>query len=142
MAKTRKGRALLKTPKHRPKKKVTARNMPVRPLKKKKSTLKNGKAKSKGRTTLHAKGGGNATAAGVSFQASVGAVFAVQMLTESQGDSQLGLPPFQVKSIRFESDAPLDDIVVETDQEGWLLLQANWRPIRVLSWRRSRRDSR
>ena len=32
--------------------------------------------------------------------------------------------PFRAKSIRFESDAPLDDIVVETDQDGWLLLQA------------------
>jgi len=73
---------------------------------------------------LHAKGGGNATAAGVTFQASVGAVFAVQMLTESLGDEQLGLAPFKIKSIRFESDAPLDDIVAETDQDGWLLVQA------------------
>ena len=54
----------------------------------------------------------------------MGAVFAVQMLTESFGDEQLGLAPFRAKSIRFESDAPLDDIVVETDQDGWLLLQA------------------
>ena len=82
------------------------------------------KLKSKRRAGLHAKGGGNATAAGVSFQASVGAVFAVQMLTESFGDEQFGLAPFKVKSIRFESDAPLDDIAVETDQDGWLLVQA------------------
>jgi hypothetical protein len=74
--------------------------------------------------SLDAKGGGHATAAGVSFQASVGAIFAVQMLTESFGDQQLGLPPFKVQTIRFESDAPLDDIIVETDQNGWLLLQA------------------
>jgi len=73
---------------------------------------------------LSAKGGGHATAAGVTFQASVGAIFAVQMLTESFGDQQLALPPFKVKTIRFESDAPLDDIVIETDQGGWLLLQA------------------
>jgi hypothetical protein len=46
------------------------------------------------------------------------------MLTESFGDEQLGLAPFKAKSIRFESDAPLDDIAVETDQDGWLLVQA------------------
>ena len=126
MAKTRKGHAPLKTSKRKPKGVVAARNKAVRPPKKKKtrSAVKRGRGKSKGRSTLHAKGGGHATAAGVSFQASVGTVFAVQMLTESQGDGQLGLPSFQVKSIRFESDAPLDDIVIETDQDGWLLLQA------------------
>jgi energy-coupling factor transporter ATP-binding protein EcfA2 len=109
--------------------KATARRPGVRTVKKKLRTpparaAKKQKLRSKRRTGLHAKGGGNATAAGVTFQASVGAVFAVQMLTESFGDEQLGLTPFKVKSIRFESDAPLDDIVVETDQDGWLLIQA------------------
>jgi hypothetical protein len=51
------------------------------------------KTKPKRRKGLHATGGGNATAAGVTFQASVGAVFAAQMLTESFGDEQLGLAP-------------------------------------------------
>ena len=74
------------------------------------------KVKAKKQSGLLAKGGGNATAAGVTFQASVGAVFATQMLTESLGDDRLGLAPFRAKSIRFESDAPLDDIAVETDQ--------------------------
>ena len=46
------------------------------------------------------------------------------MLTESVGGAQLGLQPYRVKSVRFESDAPLDDVVVETDQAGWLLVQA------------------
>lgn len=124
MAKTRKGRASLNTSKRRPKGEIATRNKLVTPLKKKKTRNVVKRGKSKGRTTLHAKGGGHATAAGVSFQASVGAVFAVQMLTESQGDGQLGLPPFQVKGIRFESDAPLDDIVIETDQDGWLLIQS------------------
>lgn len=86
--------------------------------------MKAGKAKPKSHAALLARGGGNATAAGVSFQAAVGAVIAVQMLTESQGDVRLGLPSFQVKSVRFESEAPLDDVVVETDQDGWLLIQA------------------
>src|SRR3954452_4735119 len=109
--------------------KAIGRRTGVKTVKKKLRTpparaAKKQKPKSKQRTGLHAKGGGNATAAGVTFQASVGAVFAVQMLTESFGDEQLGLAPFKVKSIRFESDAPLDDIAVETDQDGWLLVQA------------------
>jgi hypothetical protein len=109
--------------------KATARRSGVKSVTRKLRTpparaAKKQKPKSKQRTGLHAKGGGNATAAGVTFQASVGAVFAVQMLTESFGDEQLGLAPFKVKSIRFESDAPLDDIAVETDQDGWLLVQA------------------
>lgn len=82
------------------------------------------KPKPRTKNGLHAKGGGHATAAGVTFQASVGAVFTTQMLTESFGDERLGLAPFKVKSIRFESDAPLDDVGVETDQDGWLLVQA------------------
>lgn len=83
MAKKRKGRASLTTSKRRPKGKVAARNKPVRPLKEKKtrSAVKRGKGKSKGRSTLHAKGGGHATWR--VLPASVGAVFAVQ-LTESQ----------------------------------------------------------
>src|SRR3954452_15083678 len=109
--------------------KATARRSGVKSVTRKLRTpparaAKKQKPKLKQRTGLHAKGGGNATAAGVTFQASVGAVFAVQMLTESFGDEQLGLAPFKVKSIRFESDAPLDDIAVETDQDGWLLVQA------------------
>jgi hypothetical protein len=79
---------------------------------------------SKKNAKLHATGGGNATAAGVSFQASVGAVFATQMLTESLADGRTDLSAFKVKSVRFESDAPLDDVVVETDHDGWLFVQA------------------
>ena len=40
---------------------------------------------------LLARGGGNATAGGVSFQTSVGAVFAVQLLTERNVDDRLRL---------------------------------------------------
>jgi hypothetical protein len=103
--------------------KPTARALP-KVRKKAKAIGKNAKPKAKRRAALAAKGGGNATAAGVTFQASVGAIFAVQMLTESFGDYRLGLPPFKMKILRFESDAPLDDIAIETDQNGWLLLQA------------------
>jgi hypothetical protein len=41
--------------------------------------------------SLLARAGGNATTAGVSFQASVGAVFAMQMLAETQMDRRLAL---------------------------------------------------
>lgn len=129
MAKKRTARRGPKASKRRRSGKATARRSGVKAAKKKlRTTPARAKKKqtptSKRRSGLHAKGGGNATAAGVTFQASVGAVFAVQMLTESFGDEQLGLAPFKAKSIRFESDAPLDDIAVETDQDGWLLVQA------------------
>jgi hypothetical protein len=129
MAKKRKTRWRSNASKRTRSAKATALRPGVKTVKKKlrtppARTAKKQKSKSKRHTGLHAKGGGNATAAGVTFQAAVGAVFAVQMLTESLGDEQLGLAPFKVKSIRFESDAPLDDIVVETDQDGWLLVQA------------------
>jgi hypothetical protein len=70
------------------------------------------------------KAGGNATAGGVSFQASVGAVFAAQLLTETPLDARFELGGAMPRSIRFESEAPLDDIAVGTDAGGWLLVQA------------------
>jgi hypothetical protein len=75
-------------------------------------------------TNLLAQGGGNATAAGVSFQASVGAVFAVQMLAETQMDRRLGLGGALPCGIRFESEAAVDDCGIETDAGGWIFIQA------------------
>jgi hypothetical protein len=72
---------------------------------------------------LLARGGGNATAAGVSFQAGVGAIFAAQLLTERSVDDRLRLGAARVRSIRFETEAPLDDILVETDASGWIFAQ-------------------
>src|SRR3954465_11805500 len=82
--------------------KATARRSGVKSVTRKLRTpparaAKKQKPKSKQRTGLHAKGGGNAAAAGVTFQASVGAVFAVQMLTDYSGDDQLCLLPFNVE---------------------------------------------
>jgi len=73
---------------------------------------------------LLARGGGNATAAGVAFQAGVGTIFAAQILTERQLDSRLRLGDARPRSIRFETEAPIDDILVETDAAGWVFLQA------------------
>ena len=76
---------------------------------------------------LIATGGGNATAAGVSFQAQVGALFAVHLLAERRVDGRLELGDVRVRSVRFETEAPVDDILVETDSGGWIFVQAKTR---------------
>lgn len=73
---------------------------------------------------LLATGGGNATAGGVSFQAEVGAMFGVQLLGERRMDGLLGLGDVRVRSLRFETEAPVDDILAETDAGGWVFVQA------------------
>ncbi len=95
----------------------------------KKKTSKNKKSikKNTKKTTLLARGGGNATASGVSFQASVAATIAVQLLGEHPVDSRLYLGGAKAKSIRFETEAPVDDILIETDlqgAQGWIFIQA------------------
>ena len=59
-----------------------------------------------------ARGGGNATASGVSFQASVGAIFACRLLAERNLDERLQLGDVGIRSIRFETEAPLDDLLI------------------------------
>ncbi len=73
---------------------------------------------------LLAHGGGHATAAGVSFQASVGAIFATQLITERKLDDRLNLGDAAPRSIRFETEAPLDDILVATNESSWIFVQA------------------
>lgn len=70
---------------------------------------------------LIARGGGNATAAGVEFEANLGAWFAARLLSERPLD--LRLSGERVLSLRFETEAPVDDILVET-VEGWIFVQA------------------
>jgi hypothetical protein len=70
-----------------------------------------------------AAGGGNATAAGVMFQSGVGALFAVDMLTHRALDGRLELGAAHPVSVRFESEAPVDDILVETSAGGWIFVQ-------------------
>lgn len=71
--------------------------------------------------SLLARGGGNATAAGVEFEAKLGAWFASQLLAERSLDPRL--TGKQLLSLRFETEAPVDDILVET-VEGWVFVQA------------------
>ena len=62
--------------------------------------------------SLFAHGGGNATASGVIFQAKLGAFFTSFLLAERRLVSNLtGEKPL---SIRFETEAPVDDILVST----------------------------
>ncbi|MCS0495309.1 hypothetical protein NVS89_09380 [Ancylobacter sp. MQZ15Z-1] len=70
-----------------------------------------------------AAGGGNATAAGVIFQSGVGALFAVDMLTQRALDHRLELGAARPVAVRFESEAPVDDILVETTAGGWIFVQ-------------------
>jgi hypothetical protein len=71
-----------------------------------------------------ARGGGNATAAGVAFQASIGAVFAAQLVAERIIDARMGLGNARIASLRFETEAPVDDLLIETDQGGYVFIQA------------------
>ena len=73
--------------------------------------------------TALARGGGDATARGVSFQALVGAIFAARLLAERSVDDRLRLAGARPKSIRFETETPLDDILIETDASGWIFAQ-------------------
>ena len=70
---------------------------------------------------IRSSGGGNATAAGVNFQAKLGAWFASQLLSERF--LNVHLPGTSIKSIRFETEAPVDDILVETST-GLIFIQA------------------
>jgi SpoVK/Ycf46/Vps4 family AAA+-type ATPase len=72
---------------------------------------------------LLARGGGNSAAAGVSFQAAVGATFAARLLADRMLDERLRLGHAGIRSLRFETEAPLDDILVETDAAGSVFVQ-------------------
>jgi hypothetical protein len=71
-----------------------------------------------------ASGGGNATSAGVTMQASVAASISVQIIRGISLDPRLGLGAAKPVSIRLETEVPVDDILVETDKGGWVFVQA------------------
>ena len=39
-------------------------------------------------------------------------------------DDRLRLGDARIRSIRFETEAPLDDLLIETDASGWIFVQA------------------
>lgn len=66
-------------------------------------------------------GGGSGTAAGISFQAHLGAWFASHLLAEWCLPARLG--GRQVTLLHFEAETPTDDILVKSEF-GWLFVQA------------------
>jgi hypothetical protein len=71
-----------------------------------------------------ARGGGNATAAGVAFQAGVATYFSAALLGERAIDRPSDLGRAVPHSIRCETEAPIDDILLETAAGGCIFIQA------------------
>lgn len=70
-----------------------------------------------------ATGGGNATAAGVTFQGALGASFAAAAIADRPVDARLGIGAVRIRELRFETEAPLDDILVATNADGYVFTQ-------------------
>lgn len=60
----------------------------------------------------------------MAFQANVAAHFALGLLTERSVDARLGLGDSQPVSVRCETEAPVDDILIETSRHGYIFVQA------------------
>ncbi|MFA3778326.1 hypothetical protein [Yersinia sp. 1652 StPb PI] len=71
-----------------------------------------------------ANGGGAATSSGILFQQQLGAHFAAQILSDSRLDARLGLGNASSVWLRFETEAPVDDILVATSAGGFIAIQA------------------
>jgi len=74
-------------------------------------------------SSLLAAGGGAATSSGVLFQQHVGALIASWMLAEAALDPQFELGQARPLWLRFETEAPVDDILVATSDGGFLAFQ-------------------
>ena len=70
-----------------------------------------------------ASAGGAATSAGVTFQQKVGAIFGACLLAEKAVDERLNLGNATPVWLRFETNAPVDDILVSTSTHGYLAIQ-------------------
>jgi len=68
--------------------------------------------------------GGNAAASGMAFQANVAAHFSIGLLTERSIDPRLSLGDAKSTSVRCETEAPVDDILIETSRNGYVFIQA------------------
>ena len=73
---------------------------------------------------LLAQGGGSGPNAAVLFQAYVGGVFAADLLAGAALPAALRLGNALAKTIKFETEAPVDDILLTTDQDGYIAIQA------------------
>ncbi|CAM2338156.1 hypothetical protein [Burkholderia vietnamiensis] len=68
--------------------------------------------------------GGAAAAGGIGFQAQLGALFGLQLLAQVPVDYVLELGAAIPVWIRFETEAPVDDILVATSKGGFIAVQA------------------
>ena len=69
-------------------------------------------------------GGGAATSAGILFEQQLGALVGVWMLTGRPVDQGLNLGVSTPVWMRFETEAPVDDILVATSADGFIAIQA------------------
>ena len=70
------------------------------------------------------RGNGSATASGISFQDSVGTLFAAWLLSGRAIDRRLALGNATVASLAAEADSPVDDLLVATSDGGYVAVQA------------------
>ena len=68
--------------------------------------------------------GGSAAAAGLEFQAQLGTLFGLNILSQRPIDNALGLGAAVPLWMQFETDAPVDDILVATSENGFIAIQA------------------
>lgn len=73
-------------------------------------------------TTVRA--GGSATSAGILFEQQLGAMFGALMLAARPVDQRFNLGSAVPVWIRFETEAPVDDILVATSEGGFIAVQA------------------
>jgi hypothetical protein len=71
-----------------------------------------------------ATGGGAATSAGVRFEQQLGALLGVSLLTERPLEGRLDLGRATARWMRFETEAPVDDILIATSEGGYVAIQA------------------
>ena len=71
--------------------------------------------------------GGAATSAGITFQQQLGAFFCAHLLTGGRFDERLNLGVAVPVWLRFETEAPVDDILVFTSNDGYIAIQAKTR---------------
>jgi len=105
----------------RPAKKAAASKKPAGKAARKSAKKASRKPASK---DLHAKGGGDAPAAGVTHQGWVGGLFAAIGLDQAPVDKRLQLAAESISEVKLETDSPIDDLILLTTAPGRLFVQA------------------
>jgi hypothetical protein len=69
-------------------------------------------------------GGGAATSAGIRFEQQLGALFSSWILAGDRFDDSFRLGDASPEWVRFETEAPVDDLLVKTTDGGYIAVQA------------------